>query len=149
MALKQLNEKTVINIPNSFWKGYDYGTIEGLRAAISSIGLSLYHMAKRGERSKDRKIKFTLEDKYNLMEKIRNDHKKYLEDAVTRYIPVKGPALEEVIDFEGFEMNSYYACDDNVVKDFGGPVYFVNEEWLMYSLRHKNDGKDICSNSMA
>ena len=40
------------------------------------------------------------------------------------------PEVQELMDREGWEDNSYLANDDKAIDDFGSSAYFVRKSWL-------------------
>lgn len=47
-----------------------------------------------------------------------------------KYIVVTWPEIQDIMDCEGFEENSYLINDYKGLDDFGSSAYFVKEEWL-------------------
>lgn len=52
------------------------------------------------------------------------------------YIPVVWPDIQDLMDLEGFENNSYLINDDRGLDDFGSSAYMVNLKWLIGNGRY-------------
>lgn len=52
------------------------------------------------------------------------------------YIPVVWPDIQDLMDLEGFENNSYLINDDRGLDDFGSSAYMVNLKWLIDNGRY-------------
>lgn len=46
-----------------------------------------------------------------------------------KYVIVCWPEIQELMELEGFQENSYLINDDRGMEDFGSSAYFVKESW--------------------
>ena len=46
-----------------------------------------------------------------------------------KYVVVRWPESQELMDEKGFESHSYPINDDQGLEDFGSQAYFVDELW--------------------
>lgn len=47
-----------------------------------------------------------------------------------KYIIVQWPEIQEFMEIEGFEENSYLINDEKGLANFGSSAYFVNTKWI-------------------
>lgn len=47
-----------------------------------------------------------------------------------KFVVVTWPEVQDLMEQEGFEENSYLINDDKGLDDFGSSAYFVRESWL-------------------
>ena len=47
-----------------------------------------------------------------------------------KYIIIQWPEIQEFMEIEGFEENSYLINDEKGLDDFGSSAYFVNTKWI-------------------
>lgn len=48
---------------------------------------------------------------------------------IEEYIVVQWPEIQDYMDLNGFNENSYLINDEKGINDFGSSAYFVNKEW--------------------
>ena len=46
-----------------------------------------------------------------------------------KYVVVRWPESQELMEEKGFESHSYLINDDQGLEDFGSQAYFVEEDW--------------------
>ena len=49
---------------------------------------------------------------------------------MSKYVVITWPDIQDYMDLDGFEENSYLVNDEQGIEDFGSSAYFVDEEWL-------------------
>lgn len=49
---------------------------------------------------------------------------------MSKYVVISWPEIQNYMDLDGFEENSYLVNDDKGIEDFGSSAYFVDEDWL-------------------
>lgn len=49
---------------------------------------------------------------------------------MSKYVVISWPEIQNYMDLDGFEENSYLVNDDKGIDDFGSSAYFVDEDWL-------------------
>lgn len=47
-----------------------------------------------------------------------------------KYIIIQWPEIQEFMEIEGFEENSYLINDEKGLANFGASAYFVNTKWI-------------------
>lgn len=47
------------------------------------------------------------------------------------YVPVMWPEIQDLMELEGFQDNSYLINDDKGMNDFGSSAYMINFKWLV------------------
>ena len=55
-----------------------------------------------------------------------------------KYVVVRWPESQELMEEKGFESHSYLINDDQGLEDFGDQAYFVEEDWYNKVLRSED-----------